>query len=122
VIAGQDRKAVAWERERVIRHVLRALPGASDEDVRTQIEGRILQLRFAAGGAPLRGLFLLSCREGKGKEFDFVVLPFLSTHNFGEDQEGRQLLYVSLSRARKQILARVARGQVLEICLRIGLV
>lgn len=122
VIAGQDRKAVAWERERVLRQVLRSLPSASDEEARAQVEGRILQLRFTAAGAPHRGLFLLSCYEGKGKEFDFVVLPFLSSENFGEDEESRQLLYVSLSRARERILARVANGQVPSICERIGLV
>jgi hypothetical protein len=60
--------------------------------------------------------------EGKGKEFDFVILPFLSTENFGDDQESRQLLYVSLSRARKRILVRVASGEVPSICERIGLV
>ncbi len=121
VIAGQDRKVVAWEREHFLRRVLRALPSTSDEEVRTQIEGRILQLRFAAAGAPERGLFLLSCHEGKGKELDFVVLPFLSSDNFGDDEESRQLLYVSLSRARKRILARVATGQLPAICERIGL-
>ncbi len=120
-IAGQDRKIVAWERERVVRHVLRALPGVDDTDVREQLESRIIQLRFGAAGTPRRGLFLLSCHEGKGKEFDFVVLPFLSTENFGDNDEARQLLYVSLSRARKKILARVARGQVPTICERIGL-
>ena len=36
-----------------------------------------LQLRFVAAGTPERGLFLLSCHEGKAKA-DFVVLPFLS--------------------------------------------
>jgi superfamily I DNA/RNA helicase len=121
VIAGQDRKIVAWERERVLRQVLRALPEATDDEARAQVDGRILQLRFAAAGTPHRGLFLLSCHEGKGKEFDFVVLPFLSSENFDDDQESRQLLYVSLSRARKRILARVATGQVPAICERIGL-
>jgi superfamily I DNA/RNA helicase len=121
VIAGQDRKIVAWERERVLRQVLSALPEATDDEARAQVDGRILQLRFAAAGTPHRGLFLLSCHEGKGKEFDFVVLPFLSSENFDDDQESRQLLYVSLSRARKRILARVATGQVPAICERIGL-
>jgi superfamily I DNA/RNA helicase len=121
-IAGQDRKVVAWERERILRQVLRARPGATDEEVRTQVDARILQLRFAAAGTPHRGLFLLSCHEGKGKEFDLAVLPFLSSENVDDDPESRQLLYVALSRARKRILARVATGQVPPICERIGLV
>lgn len=121
VTADQDRRVVAWERVRVLRQVLRALPEASDEEARAQAENRILQLRFATAAAHDRGLFLLSCHEGKGKEFDFVVLPFLSTENFGEDQESRQLLYVALSRARKRILARLATGQSPVICERIGL-
>ncbi len=122
VTVEQDRRIVAWERLRVLRQVLRSLPDSTDEEARAQFENRILQLRFAAAAAHDRGLFLLSCHEGKGKEFDFVILPFLSEENFGDDQESRQLLYVSLSRARKRILARVASGQVPSICERIGLV
>jgi superfamily I DNA/RNA helicase len=121
VTADQDRKVVAWERVRVLRQVLRALPGAGDAEARAQVENRILQLRFATAAAHDRGLFLLSCHEGKGKEFDFVILPFLSAENFADDQESRQLLYVSLSRARKRILARVATGEPPSICERIGL-
>jgi hypothetical protein len=122
VIADQDRKVVAWERERVLRQALRILPGSTDEEARRQVDDRILQLRFASAGMPQRGLFLLSCHEGKGKEFDFVVLPFLSSENFEDDQESRQLLYVSLSRARQRILVRLATGQIPAICERIGLV
>ena len=59
-VAGQDKRVVAWERERVLRR--------RDDDV-----------------------------------------------------ESRQLLYVSLTRGRKQILAHGARGQVPPICARIGL-
>ena len=121
VIAGQDRKVIAWERERTLRQALRTVPGAIDEEARAQVEARILQLRFATAGTPDRGLFLLTCHEGKGKEFDFAVLPFLSSQNFGDDQESRQLLYVSLSRARKRILARVTTGQVPAICEQIGI-
>ena len=120
VIVGQDRKVIAWERERILRQVLHAMPGATDEEARAQIEGRVLQHRFASAGTPSRGLFLLTCHEGKGKEFDFVVLPFLGSENFGDDQESRQLLYVSLSRARKRVLVRIAAGQVPTLCERIG--
>jgi superfamily I DNA/RNA helicase len=122
VVAGQDHKIIAWDRERTLRQALRTLPDATDDEARAQVEARILRLRFAAAGTPQRGLFLLSCHEGKGKEFDVAVLPFLSSENFGGDQESRQLLYVSLSRARKRILARVATGQVPVICERIGIV
>lgn len=121
VTAAQDARSIAWERERLLRRVLRALPASTDAEAQAQIEGRILQSRFAPSGAPQRGLFLLSCHEGKGKEFDVVVLPWLSTENFEDDEESRQLLYVSLTRARRRIVARLARGQAPAICARIGL-
>jgi hypothetical protein len=35
-------------------------------------------------------LYLLSGREGKGKELDLVVLRHVSTANFKDDEESRQ--------------------------------
>lgn len=121
-ISGQDPRVVAWERERTLRRVMRALPGSTDAEARQQVDARILQLRTASEGAPERGLFVLTCHEGKAKEFDLAVLPWLTTENFGDDDESRQLLYVSLTRGRKRIIVRVARGEVPPICELIGLV
>ena len=120
-INGQDARVVAWERERVLRRVVHVLPGSTDEDARAQVEGRILQLRSASEGAPQRGLFVLSCHEGKGKEFDLAILPWVSSENFDDDAESRQLLYVSLTRGRKRIIVRLANGEVPPICFRLGL-
>lgn len=78
--------------------------------------------RFASTLTPRRGIYLLTCHEGKGKEFDFVVLSYVADDNFEDNEESRQLLYVSLSRARRWILVRVASGKVPPICRRLGLV
>ena len=79
-------------------------------------------MRFASTPTPRRGIYLLTCHEGKGKEFDFVVLPYVADDNFEDNEESRQLLYVSLSRAKRWILVRVASGKVPPICRRLGLV
>ena len=63
----------------------------------------------------------LTFLEGQGKEVDLVILPWVHRDNFEEDAEARQLLYVSLSRARHQLLVRMASGAVPTICQRLGL-
>jgi hypothetical protein len=51
-----------------------------------------------------------------------VILPHVSRANFGDDEESRQLLYVSLSRARRRLLICLAAGAVPAVCERLGLV
>ena len=62
-----------------------------------------------------------TCHSGKGKEFDTVVVPYLSTEIFTDDQEGRQLMYVSLTRARKRLIVRSAIGRTPAFAQTIGL-
>lgn len=93
----------------------------ADHEAAERARARVRQARFRSAPAPRRGLFLLSCHEGKGKEFDFVILPHVSTANFKDDEESRQLLYVSLSRARRRLLIRVAMGDAPPICERLRL-
>jgi superfamily I DNA/RNA helicase len=122
VSASQDARIIDWDTLYTVRRVLRAPSHFSDTEAAERAHARVRQARFATSPAPRRGLYLLSCHEGKGKEFDLVVLPYVADANFGDDEEARQLLYVSLSRARRRILVRLASGHVPPICRRLGLV
>ena len=48
-----------------------------------------------------------TCDEGKGQEFDMIVIPDRNQVSFEDNQQARQLLYVSLSRARHRLFLRV---------------
>lgn len=117
----QDPRVVDWDTLYSLRRALHAPADLPDEETAERARRRIQQARFSSAATPRRGLYLLSCHEGKGKEFDLVILPHVSTANFGDDEESRQLLYVSLSRARHRLLIRLASGQVPPICERLGL-
>jgi hypothetical protein len=118
---GQDARAIDWDTLYSVRRVLQAPSHLSDSEAAEKARARVRQARFGSAPTPRRGLYLLSCHEGKGKEFDFVVLPHVSVANFKDDEESRQLLYVSLSRARQRLLLRLGSGQVPSICERLGL-
>jgi superfamily I DNA/RNA helicase len=93
----QDPRVIDWDMLYAIRRVLQPSFEVSDTETLTKIKSRVRQARFATAPSPRRGLYLLSCHEGKGKEFDMVVLPHLSTINFNDaEEEARQLLYVPL--------------------------
>lgn len=117
----QDYRVVDWDTLHTLRRVLRAPRHATNAEAAERARSRVLQARFTSSLTPQRGLYLLSCHEGKGKEFDLVVLPYVSTDSFKDDEESRQLLYVSLTRARRFLLVRLASGKVPPICERLGL-
>jgi superfamily I DNA/RNA helicase len=119
---GQDPRVIDWDMLYAIRRVLQSSSDRSDAEELERTKRRVLQARFGMTPNPRRGLYLLSCHEGKGKEFDMVVLPHVSTVNFNDaEEEARQLLYVSLSRARHRLLVRLATGDTPPICQRLGL-
>ncbi len=122
VVENQDPRVIDWDSLYAIRRVLQAQEHLSDFEVAEKTRARVRQARFSAAPAPRRGIYLLTCHEGKGKEFDFVILPYVSDDNFEDDEESRQLLYVSLSRARRWILVRLASRKVPPICQRLGLI
>lgn len=79
-------------------------------------------MRFTTEGRQPRGLYLLTCHEAKGREFDMVILPYVSDQIFpDDDEEQRQLLYVALTRARQRILIRTAAGKLPKHCEAMGL-
>lgn len=119
----QDPRVIDWDMLYAIRRVLQTSTDLSDAEALEKVKSRVRQVRFAATPNPRRGLYLLSCHEGKGKEFDMVVLPHVSTINFDDtEEEARQLLYVSLSRARHRLLVRIPNDDPPPICQRLGLV
>lgn len=100
-LADQHPRAVDWDCLSVLRRVLQAPANLDDAKAAERVRSRIRQARYgnSAGASPRRGLYLLTCHEGKGKEFDLVILPWVHQDNFEDTAEARQLLYVSLSRA-----------------------
>lgn len=119
--AHESSRLVASDAAYVVRRVFAVRSGVSDEDARERVLARILQLRHTADDDARRGLYLLTCHQSKGKEFDVVVLPYLSSTIFDDTDEGRQLLYVTLTRARMAILVRVADGAAPPFAQTIGL-
>jgi superfamily I DNA/RNA helicase len=77
---------------------------------------------MVSAGHERRGVSLLTCHEGKGQEFDMIVIPYLNADSFEDAQQARQLLYVSLSRARRRLFLRIPKSDVPELALRLGLV
>jgi superfamily I DNA/RNA helicase len=117
----EEDKLVAGDAAYVVRTALRARSGISDAEAKERIVGRIAQLRFTTEARYPRGLYVMTCHEAKGKEFDMVILPYVSAQIFPDDEEARQLLYVSLTRARHKLLVRVAQGRAPEYAQAMGL-
>jgi superfamily I DNA/RNA helicase len=121
--AHEDEKLVAGDAAHVVRGVLRARDSLDDAAARELILNRLVQLRFTAEAHDPRGLYLLTCHEAKGKEFDMVILPYVSATIFNDaDAESRQILYVSLTRTRHRLFVRVAEGDIPVHCQAMGLV
>ncbi len=120
--AHEDAKLVAGDAAHIVRTTLRVRDGLDDLATRGAILNRLAQLRFTAEAREPRGLYLLTCHEAKGKEFDMVILPYVSETIFKDsDTESKQVLYVSLTRARHRLLVRVAEGDIPSSCQAMGL-
>lgn len=46
-----------------------------------------------------RGLFVMTAHQAKGKEFAVVIIVNASARHFRDDEEGRRLFYVAITRA-----------------------
>ena len=122
VAAHEDPKLVATDAAHVVRTTLQLREGLDDVAAREAVLNRLAQLRFRAEAREPRGLYLLTCHEAKGKEFDMVILPYVSATIFNDsDTESKQVLYVSLTRTRHRLLVRVAQGDVPANCHAMGL-
>lgn len=112
-----DQRLVAQDAAYVVRVGLQVRPGVDDQDAKERVFNRLAQMRFTTEGRQPRGLYLLTCHEAKGREFDMVILPYVSDAIFPDDEEEqRQLLYVALTRARQRILIRTAQGKLPKHC------
>lgn len=80
--AHESSRLVASDAAYVVRRVFAVHPGMNDADARERVLARIIQLRHTADDDARRGLYLLTCHQSKGKEFDVVVLPYLSSTIF----------------------------------------
>jgi superfamily I DNA/RNA helicase len=117
-----DGRLIAQDAAYVVRTGLRIRPGADDMEAKEKVFDRLAQMRFTVEGRSPRGLYLLTCHEAKGREFDMVILPYVSDEIFpDDDQEQRQLLYVALTRARRRIIVRSARGRLPSHCAAMNL-
>jgi UvrD-like helicase C-terminal domain len=120
--SGQSTRLISWDALQVVRQTLVAGADLSDAETRAKAADRLLQLRMVSAGHERRGVSLLTCHEGKGQEFGMVVIPYLSGDSFEDDRQARQLLYVSLSRARRRLFLRVPNTDPPELAQRLGLV
>jgi superfamily I DNA/RNA helicase len=119
--AHEQPRLVTSDAVHVVRRVFAVHSNMDDTEARERVLARIGQLRHNADDDARRGLYLLTCHQSKGKEFDAVVIPYLTSTIFKDTVEGRQLLYVALTRARKLLLVRVADGDVPPFAATIGL-
>jgi DNA helicase-2/ATP-dependent DNA helicase PcrA len=118
----QETRLISWDALHVIRQALVSQAALSDSEAREKATARLLQLRMVSAGHERRGISLLTCHEGKGQEFDMIVIPFLSADSFEDAQQARQLLYVSLTRARRRLLLRIPTTDAPDIAQRLALI
>jgi DNA helicase-2/ATP-dependent DNA helicase PcrA len=119
---GQSNRLISWDALQVVRQTLVARADLTNAEARTKAADRLMQQRMVSAGHERRGVSLLTCHEGKGQEFDMIVIPYLSGDSFEDDQQARQLLYVSLSRARRRLFLRVPTTGAPELAHRLGLI
>ena len=88
------------------------------QDLCEYLEGRITSATYLKLRHKPRGLYVLTVHQSKGREFDHVIIPWLSAsgepvgdgihwkptgrYDFDKDED-RRLLYVALTRARKRV-------------------
>lgn len=120
-VAQDDPKQVADDAFYVVRQAFGGRGVEDETEAREHAIARLTALRFRVEDDTRAGLYLLTCHSGKGKEFDTVIIPYLSSEIFPDDQDGRQLLYVSLTRARKRLIVRSAVGRTPDFAQKIGL-
>ncbi len=71
---------------------------------------RVAVARFSASAQVPRGLLVMTVHQAKGKEFDAVIVGFVGREAFPDDLDGRRLLYVAMTRARRRLTLVVPDG------------
>jgi len=80
------------------------LYGQSATDLDSVLAGYAQGIIAASQAAPRfgRGLFVMTVHQAKGKEFDAVILVNAGDAQFPDDDAGRRLFYVAITRASKR--------------------
>ncbi len=77
--------------------------GQDEGDALTAYEKWVAASRFSSGFLEPRGLLVMTVHQSKGKEFDAVIIAFANEEAFPDNLDGRRLLYVGLTRGRRQL-------------------
>jgi hypothetical protein len=74
---------------------------ANDVELDTVLARYAANVASASQAAPRlgRGLFVMTAHQAKGKEFAAVIIVNASSRHFPDDEEGRRLFYVAITRA-----------------------
>lgn len=85
---------------RVLRETHAAL-GAPEGDIDRAIAAYAQRSLAAAHAAPRegRGIWVMTCHQAKGKEFDAVIIVGAGQRSFPDREDGRRLFYVAMTRA-----------------------
>jgi superfamily I DNA/RNA helicase len=88
------------ESVRALRDTAAAIAG-QEGDLDGVLERYSEKVIIAAHAAPrsVRGLFVMTAHQSKGKEFDAVILADISERFWPDNDETRRLLYVAVTRA-----------------------
>lgn len=89
---------------------LRSVAETGDEAEGNSIDLDTLLARYSSAAAAAsqraprldRGLFVMTAHQAKGKEFDCVILVDASERTFPDNEEGRRLFYVAMTRATRK--------------------
>ena len=88
---------------RALRETVEAFP-AGPTELDSVLQRYSARVAAATHVAPRfdRGLFVMTAHQAKGREFDAIVLTNASRQHFPDDDEGRRLFYVAITRATKR--------------------
>lgn len=93
----------------VLRSAIGSLPGDMTWlEGCLRLEDRLLQAAYLRLRRPVRGVHVMTVHQAKGREFDWVIIPWIGewrdTHPFDLDDAGdRRLLYVAFTRAKRGV-------------------
>jgi superfamily I DNA/RNA helicase len=92
-----------FEALRALQRTADALAGG-DAELTEAISRYSRDVIAAAHAAPraFEGLFVMTAHQAKGKEFDCVILADASQQLFPDNQDGRRLFYVAITRATRR--------------------
>lgn len=70
---------------------------------------------FASSAQAPHGLLVMTVHQAKGKEFDGVLVTYVDREAFRDDFDGRRLLYVAMTRARRRLTLLIPQDRPSEL-------